>query len=63
MRNSPLCMFCRANPVCYRRVPTIFGTADVCGDCLRHYREQLAWAVAEVNREEHNSRPTRDHAA
>ena len=58
----PRCAFCRAAPTFHRREPTIFGAADVCQNCLRHYRDQLAWAVAELNREGQNSRQTRDHA-
>jgi len=45
-----LCRFCRLALAIHHRIPTIFGTSDLCDDCLGEYREQVARAVDNLNR-------------
>ncbi len=45
-----LCRFCRFVQAIHHRVPTIFGTSELCDDCLGEYREQVARAVDQWNR-------------
>jgi len=63
MIDAARCAFCRQHQAGRRRVPTIYGAAHVCRDCLRRYRAQLAWAVQVVNHQRLNSPQFRDQAA
>jgi len=42
------CVFCKCGPVDRRPVPTVFGAATVCCDCLPKYREQLRQAIGQL---------------
>ena len=57
-----LCSFCLMNVVVHCREPTIFGSADVCDECLRNYRQQLSWVVHELSRQPPDDLPVRKEA-